>query len=302
MAGSGMARALVFGGGGPVGIAWESGLVAGLAAAGIDLSRADRIVGTSAGSVVGARLALGHDLSDAVERTASATGDRASGSDRPASDGPASDRPGSDRPAVDLAGLMEVMATAAVWEGPAEEARALIGRFALDATTAPEDAFVGFFADLSGEAWPEAFACTAVDAVTGAFVEWSRGSGVDLQRAVASSCSVPGIFPPITIDGVRYIDGGMRSGLNADLVAGAERAVVVSVMPTSMAGFADVGAELAAVRAGGGALELVEPDEAFLELAGMGANLMDAGLSAPAFELGRALADREADRIGALWA
>ena len=62
-------RALVLGGGGPVGIAWESGLLAGLAKAGIDLGRSDFIVGTSAGSFVGARLAMGAEaatLADAI--------------------------------------------------------------------------------------------------------------------------------------------------------------------------------------------------------------------------------------------
>ena len=52
-------RALVLGGGGPVGIAWESGLIAGLAEAGVDLSTADFVIGTSAGSFVGAYLAAG---------------------------------------------------------------------------------------------------------------------------------------------------------------------------------------------------------------------------------------------------
>ena len=51
--------ALVLGGGGITGIAWEIGLLAGLAEAGTDLSGADLVVGTSAGSVVGARLATG---------------------------------------------------------------------------------------------------------------------------------------------------------------------------------------------------------------------------------------------------
>src|SRR3954464_4884352 len=54
-----MTRALVLGGGGPVGIAWESGLVAGLAQGGVDLGQADFTLGTSAGSFVGARLAMG---------------------------------------------------------------------------------------------------------------------------------------------------------------------------------------------------------------------------------------------------
>ena len=52
-------KALVLGGGGPVGIAWESGLLSGFAEAGVDLSDADFILGTSAGSFVGAQLAMG---------------------------------------------------------------------------------------------------------------------------------------------------------------------------------------------------------------------------------------------------
>src|SRR6476469_981774 len=54
--------ALVLGGGGITGIAWEIGLVAGLAEAGIDLSSANLVVGTSAGSVVGAQLTSGADI------------------------------------------------------------------------------------------------------------------------------------------------------------------------------------------------------------------------------------------------
>ena len=61
-----MTRALVLGGGGPVGVGWESGLAAGLARAGVALSAADLIVGTSAGSIVGAGLALGLELAGTV--------------------------------------------------------------------------------------------------------------------------------------------------------------------------------------------------------------------------------------------
>ncbi|QGG94304.1 patatin-like phospholipase family protein [Actinomarinicola tropica] len=282
-----MTRALVLGGGGPVGIAWESGLVVGLAERGIDLSVADRILGTSAGSNVGARLALGHDLSTVAQ--ARSTPQR---SESDAVGGPMGDR---------LAGLMEVMAQAMGHEGTPEEARALIGRFALDADPMPEERFTGVFADLADQPWPAAFACTAIRALTGELVVWDADAGVDLHLAVSSSCSVPGIFPPITIDGERYIDGGMRSALNADLVAGADRAVVVSVMPTSMAGFADVGGELAALRGSGTTVEVVEPDEAFLELAGMGAHLMDLHRGPQAYELGLALADQVADRVGVHW-
>jgi NTE family protein len=55
-------RALVLGGGGVAGIAWELGLLSGWAAEGVDVTAADLVVGTSAGSVVGAQLRLDGDL------------------------------------------------------------------------------------------------------------------------------------------------------------------------------------------------------------------------------------------------
>ena len=61
-----MTRALVLGGGGPVGIGWEAGLLVGLARNGLDLRKADAVVGTSAGSVVGFTLASGGDLAAAM--------------------------------------------------------------------------------------------------------------------------------------------------------------------------------------------------------------------------------------------
>jgi NTE family protein len=60
--------ALVLGGGGITGIAWEIGLLAGLADAGIDLTGADLVVGTSAGSVVGAQVTSGAELPAMYER------------------------------------------------------------------------------------------------------------------------------------------------------------------------------------------------------------------------------------------
>ena len=59
-----MKRALVLGGGGPIGIAWHCGLAIGLREEGIELRDADIIVGTSAGSLVGTRLAAGQDLAE----------------------------------------------------------------------------------------------------------------------------------------------------------------------------------------------------------------------------------------------
>ena len=277
-----------------MGIAWEAGLAVGLAQHGIDLGAADYIVGTSAGSNVGAQLALGRDLAAALA-THLDTG-------QPSNVDPANPEPAD--PSVSMPGrllqLMEAMAGAAALDGSAEEARAFIGRFALDADTGPEEDFVAVFDAVASPEWPGAFACTAIDATTGEFVVWNQDSGVDLQRAVASSCSVPGIFPPITIDGTRYIDGGMRSPLNADLAAGYDQVLVVSCMSSGTPGM-DIVGEIAGLRNAGAVVELIEPDDAFTEIAGGGMFLMDASRMPAAYEAGQALAGAEAGRVLAIW-
>lgn len=56
-----MKRALVLGGSGNVGVAWEIAVLAGLFEGGVDVRSADLVIGTSAGSVVGAIMAHGRD-------------------------------------------------------------------------------------------------------------------------------------------------------------------------------------------------------------------------------------------------
>jgi NTE family protein len=227
-----MSRALVLGGGGPVGIAWESGLLAGLAQAGLDLGGADFIIGTSAGSFVGARLAMGAEtakLADPILAEAQREPAMAGGGG------------GEARRPPDLTFMFVKMAEAASGMRDPAEVRAEIGQFALAAQTMDEAAFIASFgrsfASLADDAWPQArsFACTAVDAETGGFQLWSAESGVGVTRAVASSCSVPGVYPPVTIKGRRYIDGGMRSATNADLAMGHELVVIVAVRNDGLA-------------------------------------------------------------------
>ena len=295
-----MSRAIVLGGGGPVGIAWESGLVVGLMQRGMHLDEADRVIGTSAGSVVGARLGLGRDLAAEIARTygSRATGPRATSQNYDASMGPR------------MARLRDIMTKAAMQDGPREDVLREMGQFAVEAETAPEESFISFFADLDGAAWPKGFACTAVDTESGEFVVWDERSGVPLQLAVATSCSVPGIFPPISINGVRYMDGGMRSALNADMAAGAESVLVVAVTATppadtTMPFLARIRqlreAELGVLADSGSKATVIEPDAAFNELTGGGLYLMDASRAAAAYDVGLAQAEQEAERLAAAW-
>jgi len=267
-----MTRALVLGGGGPVGIAWESGLIAGLAQSGVDLGQADFTLGTSAGSFVGARLALGADRASLADPIIA---DQTPGDQR---------RPSGGGAPPDLGKLIQMIGEAQGGLRNPAEVRAEIGAFAIDARTMDEGAFIESFgrsfAGLPEDTWPErGFACTAVDAETGGFQLWTKESGVGVVRAVASSCSVPGIYPPVTLNGRRYIDGGMRSATNADMATGHELVVVVALRvggsgnPIAERIAARFDEEIATLKDGGATVVTITPDEASIEA--FGVNLMD---------------------------
>ncbi|HSP09582.1 MAG TPA: patatin-like phospholipase family protein [Candidatus Dormibacteraeota bacterium] len=211
-----VSRALVLGGGGITGIAWELGLLAGLAEAGLDIMSPDLVVGTSAGSVVGAQILSGDSIEDLYARQLA----------DPAGEGGA--RMG--------AGALARFVIASAWPGDPGRGRAYLGRAALAATTHPEsDSRAAFEALVPRDSWPERrLLVTAVDAETGEPRVFDRDSGVALRDAVAASCAVPIVWPPITIQGHRYIDGGVRSIANADLAAGCDRVVVLAPVTVAL--------------------------------------------------------------------
>lgn len=232
-------------GGGLVGIGWEVGVLLGLQDGGAAVSGWDRIVGTSAGSVVGA--ALGSR--DGLERLA-ATDWVAYGQEL----------------AQYMAGLdpEAVARIDALWfggpDGPDRATCAEIGRLAREAVTGHADRFEGAIAAiLPDEAWPAALRITAIDADDGSLRLLDAASGVPLAKAVAASCSVPGVFPPIAIDGRLYIDGGVRSGSGLDLAAGSRTVVGVAPVRQDGHGERQLVAESAILAAGGTRVVLVRP-------------------------------------------
>ena len=295
-------RALVLGGGGPVGVAWEFGLVAGLEQEGVRLADADIFIGTSAGSIVGASLAFGRPTAELLA-TQHEIADNAA--PRGTTDG-----------AFDLAPLMQQFIKLYTSDAPPQQLRAEIGAFALQAKTAmTEDEWLGTFSlseTFGADKWPERpYMCTAVDAETGDFVTWTKDSGVPLVRAIASSCCVPGIFPPITINGRRYIDGGMKSATNADLGAGYDRVVVVNVtggMERRAQAFPALAErakkrmddELGSITKDGGEYRMILPDEA--SQAAFGTNLMDFKRRAEIADAGQAQGQKEAAALRDFWA
>jgi len=283
-------RALVLGGGGPVGIAWESGIIAGLEQEGVAVGGADLIVGTSAGSVVGAQLALGRSGQE-VLATQLAEIPRAGQSDSIAP------------PLPDVGPLIQMMANRPAQGEMPVHMRAEIGAFALRAKTIDEEAFIANFGRIASTrgAWPERFVCTAIDALDGSFRTWGKAAGVDLGRAVASSCAVPGIFPPISISGRRYYDGGIRSATNADLANGYDLVLVVAVMSAVMpeAFRQSFDAEITALEASGSRPSLIVPDAECLALFGI--NLMDSSRRSEIARAGQRQGLLEAARLREFW-
>jgi len=269
-----MRFALVLGGGGITGIGWETGLLHGLYGHGIDLTGAETIIGTSAGSVVGAQLATVGDTAALYARQIVAPD-------------PATERPAG----LDLRTFARLLGGQALPDGPIpQEARARLGQAALAATTAPEEERLATFrARLPLHEWPtRALRLTAVDAEDGRFVVWDRAAGVPLVAAVASSCAVPLVYPPTTIGARRYIDGGMRSGTNADLALGYPLVVILAPMAGIVAARGALNAELAALQAEGSRVIALWPDAD--ALAAVGPNPLDPARRVAAAEAGYAQA------------
>ena len=295
-----MSHALVLGGGGSVGIGWEAGLVTGLSEGGVDLTLADLVIGTSAGSVVGAHLRLGTDLAAYAQ-------ERIEAIERGELEVPST----ADIPPGQIEGLINAVTEAFKASGP-EPGRALIGRFAVEAETIlTRERQMGYYAELAGREWPEGFACTAVETDTGKFVIWDRDSGIDLQRAVAASTAVPGIFPPVSVLGKKYMDGGMRSSINADMAKGHDTVLVIVVVDHELPpGLSDPRIELMASRqraeldvltADGTAVDVIGPDQELRELIVWGLDLMNSDRAAAAYDAGRRRGKQEAPRLLEHW-
>jgi NTE family protein len=271
-------RALVLGGGGVTGIAWETGILHGLADQGVDLTEADLFVGTSAGSVVAAQLAGGTPLTDLY-----------AGQLLP---------PDGEIPARLTTWMVVRYALSYVMPGTPAAKRARLGRAALRARTPSEESRLEVFTSrLSIRDWPvRALKVTAVDTADGRFVAFDRESGVPLVRAVASSCAVPLVWPPVTIDGHRYMDGGMRSVANVDLATGYDRVVVVAPLTRSASPAATP--QVQAAKLGVPSI-VVSPDRA--ALTAIGSNLLDPARRRPAAEAGLAQAASVAQAVREVW-
>jgi NTE family protein len=290
-------RALVLAGGGAAGNAWELGLIAGLSDAGVDVTEADLIVGTSAGSTVAAQITSGTRPAELYAAILAEV-------PQP----PAGDAGSERRRARNLSGpnYME-------WSngiiGSAENAsdmRRRMGAAALD-MDASDDSGPRRWRDivaarLPSRQWPQQrVLITAVDARTGEPVVFDRHSGIDLVDAVAASTSA---MTPYRIGEERYINGGYRRSENADLAAGYGRVLVLSPfggrsrMPPEWG--MDLATQVDELRAGGSRVETVFPDGGAGDV--FDANALDPSTRPQAARGGYNQGLALAERLAEIWA
>ena len=275
-------RALVLGGGGLSGVAWETGILAGLAAGGADVTTADYVLGTSAGATVAAQIGSGLPIADLFDQQTV----------------PALQ---SAELTPDLGRVIELMESWATlpleFPDPAE-LRRVVGQRALTVQTVPEAERRAVIAGrLPQHPWPSRqLAVVAVDAHTGDVRVFDNDSGADLVDAVTASCAIPGIWPPVTIGAARYIDGGTRSVVNADLAAGYQRVLILA--PMADPSLDEQVARLVAAAEEVEVLVITPDDES---TAAFGLNPLDPAVRAPAARAGYAQGLRAAAAVVRLW-
>jgi NTE family protein len=299
--------ALVLGGGGAAGNAWEIGIIAGLAEAGLNMTQAaDLVIGTSAGATAAAQVRSGISAAELLASVLSPpTRPVAQNRERP--------------PSVPMATVFERMRAIGAGANSAADLQRAMGAFGLesDSTLAPagEQRRAVVAARLPRPEWPDRpMIVVAVDAHTGELAAFDRDSGVDLVDAVTASCALPGLVPTVSINGRRYIDGGVRSSDNADLASGYANVVVLSPLggrsqtpPERGAGpagqfeglrrfpGADLASQVETLRKQGSHVEVITPDAD--SRAAMGTNQMDPTTRIGAARAGFAQGKQEATRV-----
>jgi NTE family protein len=294
--------ALVLGVGGTLGVSWLRGVLAGMShGSGIDFRDCEYLVGTSAGSVVAAALASGEE---------------------PRLDGPAppleieQDVPAAGGGRRSLRAVERWSTALAAPVAPSllrlgAPGGAFVRRTALRAGPRSGRQFhdLGRYLRRLDARFDGRLRIVTVDRQTGRRVVFGAPGAppADVSDAVLASCAIPWVMEPVEISGREYVDGGLWSPTNLDVVPAGRGTEVLCLIPTAAAGFARsplgayraltraaARAESLALKARGANVRIVRPDEASSQA--MGPNLMDSArrsdVLAAAYAQGRRMSQR----------
>lgn len=277
-----MSRALVLAGGGLAGVAWETGVVAGLADAGVDLAGADLVVGTSAGSVVAANLRSGTDPAELL-----------AGQIDPAKQSTEMVSPVSFDECLKIFDELALM-----YPDPDELRREICARAVAPHPVEEKRRQAAVASRLVSPDWPAAdLRIVAVDGGTAERVVFTSSDGVAIADAVAASCAVPLVWPSVRIGARRYVDGGVFSNANADLAADHDQVLIL--YPTVGVPDPQLEAQIRGLERGGAQVLLLQPDDATMEA--IGADPLDPAVRGPVGNAGADQAEALAEEVRAFW-
>ncbi len=256
-------RALVLAGAGAAGNAWQIGLAAGLAEGGVDLTQAELIIGTSAGSTGVAMLSSGIRPAELYAATQAQV---------PPPRGPHGPQPGAGRGGAAMSaetymawsdGIIAASSDADDWRRRMSAAVLELGASDDTSSRRWRDTVA---ARIPSQEWPsQRVLITAVDARTAQPVVFDRESGIRLADAIAASTS-NGIAGAYRLGEERYLNGAYRRSSNADLAIGYDRVLILEPFGgrsrTPVEWGMDVATQADELRAGGSAVEIVFPDAA----------------------------------------
>ena len=273
-------RAVVLAGGGFAASAWETGVLSGMAAAGVDLRDSDLFIGTSAGARVALSLALGSDLDELYHRQFQPPAGQASPPGRVDWPKVREDWAGAKRAGRDSADILRrvgslALATSGIDNG---ERRNII------ATQLPV------------QTWPaKPLWMVAVNAETGERRAFDGASGAALVDALAATTAFFG-WPAMVIQGQTYIDGGFYSSDNADLAADFDEVLVFALRaPAPSLNVVSLDETVERLKSGGSQVQVIQPDEECLEALSAG-SAMNPAIRGPVASAARIQGQKLAER------
>ncbi len=274
-------RTVVLGGGGITGIAWEIGVLTGLLNQGINLAAADMIIGTSAGSFVGAALASGYDMNDYYNSQLT-----------------------NNNTEPQISATYEIMQ---LWQkafslggGDVIEIGKNFGEIAKKhpPKVSLEERISVVKSRLVTRDWSPNLRITAIDAETGNLNYFDNNSGITIEQAVLASGAVPGVWPYVSFLGKDWVDGGMISSANAYLAKDYKKIVIIAPLTQKYGSVPNVFDD---------ALELQKKSEVFLvtpdeySMQAIGKNIYDASRTKICAEVGFEQGVKSAPLIKKIW-
>ncbi|MCI2773983.1 patatin-like phospholipase family protein [Staphylococcus petrasii] len=276
-------HAIVLGGGGSLAIGWELGYLSALSEAGIDVRHADLVIGTSGGAQAGTSLTSDYSWEEIYDQQIAPK----SNEEPPVND------------------MSEIFARYNEIEKNASTPEEWIKNYsiyALEDHKFNESVHINRLKNrIKVSEWPSNMMITAVNANKAQRVALTSESNVNIHRAMASSGSLPGVWPATTIDGDKHFDGGCHSMENADLAKGAKKVLIFATnLPVATPYTLDDA--IKELEQNGSEVKLITPSkEVFNKLQELGGNTVNPAIRPDIFKVAQDQGRQDVEMIKTFW-